>query len=383
MSTGADSLLEGAIRLRIRWDGRRVSGAQVESTRPLVAAALEGKRPDEVLPLVPRLFAVCAGAQRACAEAALATARTGAEAVDVGGAWARELDVAAECALEALWRLTLDLPQSLDETPEPMALSAARRSFAAARLSGTAAAWREVAATLRTLLERSVLGQPLEDWLALGERDGLDEWLAQGRTATARRMARLWHDDWGASGVPLMPSEIQVPALTALSPALRSDRAFPRYPTWNGMPRETGALARQQAHPLIRPLLAARGGTVAVRWLARLVELAQLVLELEQLSDDGRPRGKVRSLQLASGVGMAWVENARGLLIHLVETDAGRVGRYVIVAPTEWNFHPDGPFVGALAGVEMADAAALDRRARLLAQALDPCVAYRIEVGHA
>lgn len=383
MSAGAAPGLEGAIRLRVQWDGRRVSGTQVESTRPLVAAALEGRPADEALALVPRLFAICGGAQRACAEAAVATARTGADAVDVDGAWGRELDVAAECALESLWRLTLDLPQALDETPEPLVLSAARRSFAAARLSGTAAAWREVAATLRALLERSVLGQPLEDWLALGESGGLEDWLAQGRTVTARRMARLWHDDWGASSVPLMPSEIQVPALTELSPALRCDRAFPRYPTWNGMPRETGALARKQGHPLIRPLLSARGGSVAVRWLARLVELAQLTLELGQLSDDGRARGKVRSLQAAPGVGMAWVENARGLLIHLVELADERVARYVIVAPTEWNFHPQGPFVGALAGAEMPDAASLDRRTRLLAQALDPCVAYRIEVGHA
>jgi hypothetical protein len=30
-----------------------------------------------------------------------------------------------------------------------------------------------------------------------------------------------------------------------------------------------------------------------------------------------------------------------------------------------------------------ADAAALDRRVRLVVQALDPCVAFRIEVGNA
>lgn len=379
MSGGVAAGLEGAIRLRIRWDGRCVSAAQVESTRPLLAPVLEGRRADEAVALVPRLFAVCAGAQRACAEAALRAAGAAEAAQD----WRREMDVVAESALEVLWRLTLDLPQTLDETPEPMALSAARRSFAAARLSGNAAAWRGVAATMRALLERAVLGQPLEDWLARGEGDGLDPWLAEGRTATARRMARLWHDDWGASSVALMPSEIRVPALQELAPALRAERAFPRYPTWQGAPRETGALARQQAHPLIRPLLAARGGTVAVRWLARLVELVEMVLELERLSDDGGPRGKVGSVGLGSDTGLAWVENARGLLIHLVEAHAERVARYVIVAPTEWNFHPEGAFVGALAGAEMPDAAALDRRARLLAQALDPCVAYRIEVGHA
>jgi coenzyme F420-reducing hydrogenase alpha subunit len=372
---------ESAIRLRLRWDGRRVDDVRVDSSRPLVASALEGRSVDEALALIPRLFAICAGAQGACAQAAVRAAR-GDESED-GGAWRRELDVAAECAVEALWRLTLDLPEALDETPEPLVLSAARRAFSAARLSGNAAAWREVAGSLRAVLERGVLGQPIESWLALRPGNGLDRWLGEGPTRTARRLGGLWADDWGASRVPLMPSEIHVPLVAPLAEALRSDRAFPRYPTWGGSPRETGALARQQSHPLIEPLLAARGGTVAVRWLARVAELAELVRILERLSDDGRPIGTVRSMRLAPGAGLAWLENARGLLIHRVELDGGRVARYAIVAPTEWNFHPNGPFVESIRGVETTRPDALERRARLLAQALDPCVAYRIEVGHA
>jgi hypothetical protein len=360
-----------------------VSRAGVESSRPLVASLLEGKAAAEALALVPRLFAICAGAQRACAEAAVRAARGADAGSDDEGARRRELDVVAESALEGLWRLTMDLPQTLDETPEPMALSAARRAFAAARLSHSGAGWRSVAATLRSVLERAALGQPIESWLALRSDSGLRDWLAQAGTATARRMSHLWNQDWGACDVPLMPSEIRVPALAPLVSALSTDRAFARFPNWQGAPRETGALARQQDDPLIRPLLAARGGTVAVRWLARLAELAKLTVTLEQLTDDAQASGTVGSLQLAPSVGMAWVENARGLLIHLVEMDGERVARYVIVAPTEWNFHPNGPFVGALTGAEMTDAESLERRTRLLAQALDPCVAYRIEVGHA
>ncbi|MFZ5558999.1 MAG: nickel-dependent hydrogenase large subunit [Pseudomonadota bacterium] len=374
--------LEGDIRLSVRWDGIRVHQVAVHSSRPLLAASiLEGKRPADAAGLVPRLFALCAGAQRACSEAALR------EAAGDGGddelAWRRELDVITECALESLWRLTLDLPQTLGQDPEPMALSAVRRAFAAARLAGTGEAWRDAAATLRMALDRIVLGQHFESWLQTQPLEGLERWLGCGRTSTARRMRMLWRHDWGASGVPLMPSEIRVPSVMALAPLLRTDPDFPRRPSWEGGPRETGALAREQHHPLIAALLASRGTTVAVRWLARLIELTRLALTLERMGDERRPLGAVGSLRVAPGVGMAWVENARGLLIHWVEMGGERIARYVIVAPTEWNFHPDGPFVGALTGMEVPDAKTLERRARLLAQALDPCVAYRIEVDHA
>jgi len=60
-----------------------------------------------------------------------------------------------------------------------------------------------------------------------------------------------------------------------------------------------------------------------------------------------------------------------------------RVEAYRIVAPTEWNFHPDGALVRGLIDRPAADADTACRDAALLVQALDPCVAYAIEVAHA
>ena len=77
------------------------------------------------------------------------------------------------------------------------------------------------------------------------------------------------------------------------------------------------------------------------------------------------------------------MQTARGLLLHRAVLAAGRVVEYQIVAPTEWNFHPAGPLVQGLEGDEAFDAALLERNARLAVQALDPCVACNIEIGHA
>jgi Ni,Fe-hydrogenase I large subunit len=91
----------------------------------------------------------------------------------------------------------------------------------------------------------------------------------------------------------------------------------------------------------------------------------------------------VHSLTLVPGEGLGAVQTARGLLLHRVRLADGRVAHYQIIAPTEWNFHPEGALVCGLRGLVTDDGAVLDRSARLAVQALDPCVACTIEIGHA
>jgi len=86
----------------------------------------------------------------------------------------------------------------------------------------------------------------------------------------------------------------------------------------------------------------------------------------------------VRSWALSENLGMAGVETSRGLLIHVVRLNEGKVADYRIIAPTEWNFHPAGPLAQALAG--LGPGAGLEAVARLVSQSLDPCVAYGVEL---
>jgi coenzyme F420-reducing hydrogenase alpha subunit len=113
---------------------------------------------------------------------------------------------------------------------------------------------------------------------------------------------------------------------------------------------------------------------------ARLVELAVL---LGQLGAGDAADADVVAFALADGEGLAAVQTARGLLLHRARVRDGRVADYQIVAPTEWNFHPDGPLARGLAGMAADDGDTLARRARLAVQALDPCVGCTIEVTHA
>ena len=93
------------------------------------------------------------------------------------------------------------------------------------------------------------------------------------------------------------------------------------------------------------------------------------------------------ALTVADGEGIAWTEMARGLLVHWIrlepgprQADTARAARYHVVAPTEWNFHPEGGLARWLASTRAPIA-----RVQLAAATLDPCIAFRIDevAGHA
>ncbi len=93
-----------------------------------------------------------------------------------------------------------------------------------------------------------------------------------------------------------------------------------------------------------------------------------------------RQRPPLSGTSLADGVGLAQVQAARGLLVHRVAIQGGRVADYRILAPTEWNFHPQGAAALGLATLPDADDETLQRIGGLFVTALDPCVAYDLRI---
>ena len=94
-----------------------------------------------------------------------------------------------------------------------------------------------------------------------------------------------------------------------------------------------------------------------------------------------RPDPPLPEASLPDGVGLAQVQAARGLLVHRVAIQAGRVADYRILAPTEWNFHPQGAAALGLATLPDADDETLQRIGGLFVTALDPCVAYDLRIA--
>lgn len=322
------------MRLILSWDGRRVTAAEVLDRRPLAARILFGQPVECVLELVPRLFSLCGQAQRVAARLACGAAR--AEVPDAAALLEDGRRVALEAIGEHLWRLLLDWP--------PLLGQAARQD--------EFLAWRKRLLSVKDAAQGALLGEDLGAWL----RAEPPLPIVSGAAATpGALLPMLAAEAWGRQCF---------------------DEGFAEQPTFAGLSAETGPLARRVAAVEVAELYAAGQG-VAARLAARYADLyflAAALLEPQKLA------GWLDAVPLADNVGLARVETARGLLLHLAQVKDGRVGRYVIVAPTEWNFHPQGAFVREITGCPAASQAEAEALARRLALALDPCVAYQIEV---
>ena len=208
---------------------------------------------------------------------------------------------------------------------------------------------------------------------AAGVFDGAPRELDRASIAEDGRHAWLLDDE------PCHPSE----------GATRPHADKPGAYTWCKAPRlggrvvEVGALARQvvDGHALVRDVVAATGGNVFSRVLARLLELALMVPAMERWAASIEP-GEHFCIPAdvpdgAAGAGM--VEAARGSLGHWLTVEGGRISRYQIVAPTTWNFSPrdakgqPGPLEQALVGTPVGRGAE-DPAVQHVVRSFDPCM---------
>lgn len=350
----------GKLHLGIRWDGATVSAIEVKSTRPPAYRLLQGRSPEEAVQLIPLLYSVCGKAQQAAARAALIQDYAQLEKLERG--------VACEAMQEHLWRLLLDWPKRLGLPPH-------QKSFVRwhAALNAIAAGDAE---NLKIDLHQALLGMTASEWqqldthaqmlACLKTKQGL---LAPIIVALEIRESRL---DFSGEmqGIDLMP--LWTTAQISRKFADKRDPAFAAMPHDRGRPLETGALAQAQHMPLLQDILRCRPLRLLARLIARLVDLLDSMTTLQR----GRSRIGYES------VGLAVVQTARGMLLHKVRMEAGRIAEYLIVAPTEWNFHPQGALSG-LIGLQERNRTRLMETASLFALSLDPCVEFEIEVIHA
>lgn len=171
-------------------------------------------------------------------------------------------------------------------------------------------------------------------------------------------------------------SEIMTPDFAEeIAYRLLNDSGFDMAPFWQGAPRLTGALSRMRNNPCRGDLLISEGISPAALTGARIVETAcffaraKALLDLSAgLIDRAMPKeGESAPLSTSeedgrnvlwtygpeAGIGISFVETARGLLMHAVKLiPSGELQTLRITSPTEWQFSPNG------AGQRMASLAA-------------------------
>jgi len=341
----------GAISIIVELADDRVCSVRVRSSRPVHLTRLFLGRPAaEIPPLAGRLFSLCGAAHAFAAASAIAAARGEEKQL------ARQSLLALDC--ERLAETLRALATLADDALPPAAL-------------------REILALTRELAadeprDRRAIAARLRGETA---RLGLPDDPATAAPTAGAPFAQLWRElESGfaiAAGAPdgLRPEDDAL----VLDGIRTQGESFAAAPSIAGRAPETGAFARHW-----RETDFSRGALCA-RFCARMIDLAQVVERLER----SMPQDASRSAAPAAREGFCAVETSRGELYHWARlTPDDRIADYAIVAPTEWNFHPAGPFVAALLGASVPRAAAPQTITRL-AGLFDPCVAFRVEIREA
>lgn len=155
-------------------------------------------------------------------------------------------------------------------------------------------------------------------------------------------------------------------------------------PRLAGKMMEVGALARQAVddNPLIRDALNHSGSNVQNRIIARVLELARLVPEMETMCQQLTPKSPFCNHAdiPKESEGFALVEAARGSLGHWLRIRKGRILNYQIIAPTTWNFSPRdsngiaGALEQALVGTGVDEEGKNSVAIQHIVRSFDPCM---------
>lgn len=380
--------IEGKLTIRLSIAGDAVQEAAIESHRSVHACqALEGKTVIRCLDLFPLLFSVCATAQSCAAVRACENAmgRHPAEAVDM----LRDKLVDMETVREHLWRIFLDWPVFMAGKPDKdsmMQVIAIQRDYQKALCPAQSvllpdatgsqpdrSGLETIQARLGRLLETQVFAMPCNEWLMIRDWETLTTWASQRQTVAARLIQYIVETGWSVAGRCAMRD------LPTLPPGelhqCFQDPRFVERPRWQSDCRETTAFTRVHS-PLLDTLKLTFGNGLLTRLVARLTELAQLSQRLLPL-DTAMMARQGEATAKPQGIGQA--RAARGQLVHRVELQDSVISKYQILAPTEWNFHPQGVVVKALSRLN-GNSAQIAQQARLLISAIDPCVGYDLIV---
>ncbi|KUM27563.1 hydrogenase assembly protein HupF [Mesorhizobium loti] len=360
----------GTIRIEVTVSRARTRSVAVKANRPqgLTRMFLD-RRPEEAPALAQKLFSLCGFAQSVAARlAVLEAADLTMNDEDRMGACAGLL---AERIFETLRALIVHWP-----TPLPAAVAAAAGANLRGALTASKAIVEEVKAERLDRARVAVTAEQLSVAATALGIPGQGDTLMAGTALAA--MLRDVENDRTITG--RSPDPLTIKDDPEVATRLWDEPGYANLPYLFGRVAETGAYARfasagfAGASHLAQRLLA-RTGDVHIS-LSQLTALAWTgEFDWTLLASSGPTPG-------AGGYGA--VECARGRLYHQAEIgDDGRLSAYRIIAPTEWNFHPAGPFVETLLSSPLRTDEASVRSVSRLAALFDPCVAFEVDVREA
>lgn len=360
-----------------------------------LACSFVGQDIADVVQKIPLLFSVCGAAQGYVATQTAETILQADAAFDRQRATARALLVLAEKGREYVLRLLMEAATLCGDKSGLSRFAAtqdwrarlSKAGFAQANpfdlfapASMDRAALSEIITEIEAYLVETIFDRVLMEWQKISDVASLQDWTQTSVSGAARLLTHLWSLEKGAQ------DDNQIAALGTLSGALMFERvskaSFRASPLIDGQAVETGALARQKDHPLIKALSAHDGRGVLVRYTARLIELAMIPQQMRALLDrQGRTQDVLcQTTCMGEGQAISSLETARGRLYHVITLAGQKVCDYKILSPTHWNFHANSIAVEKLKEITAQSADEMKEKAGILIRAIDPCVQFDVRV---
>lgn len=402
--------IEGFLDIQLTMNKSVISDVEIQSSRPVYASQVFiDKSVNDSLSMLPLLFSICGVAQacagiRACEQALGLQVSAHVEQV-------RDKLVNMETLREHLWRIILDWPNFIDKyalnkqlankkihAQDMSEILKCQQNYRKLLTSGSnpflleqdissfstenSAKNSQPIKQLHQLLEKSIFAMSPAKWLEMDTIEKLQYWFESSETIAANLLKQIHQNEWQSLGhntieglftstIEALDSEVL--DLAALSEKFENNN-FVKHPQWQNTCYETNSLTRTDS-VLLQNLQHHWGNGLMSRLVARLTEMAQIAQNL--LDDVDKP---IQTISLKKseldGDGIGIVSAARGLLIHHVSIEQSQIKKYQILAPTEWNFHPQGVVTQSLIGLQ-GDTEQINTQADLLINAIDPCVGYK------
>ncbi|MCW8928825.1 MAG: nickel-dependent hydrogenase large subunit [Gammaproteobacteria bacterium] len=395
--------IEGFLDIQLTMNDSIISDVEIQSSRPVYASQVFlGKSVNESLSMLPLLFSIC-GVAQACS-GIRACEQTLGRQVSAHVEHVRDSLVDMETLREHLWRILLDWPKLLDKqllnknllTQEMSEIIKYQQDYRNLLTSGSnpflldqdipavSAESSQPIKQLNQLLERSIFSMSPAQWLEIDSIEKLQHWFESSETVAAHLLKKIQRNEWqglGRNNTRGLVLELDVLESDALDFSklyeLFEDNNFVKQPQWQGTCYETSSLTRVDSI-LLQNLHQNFGNGLISRLVARLTEMAQIAQKL--LGDVKKKAHNISQKRNdIPGDGIGVVSAARGLLMHHVSIEKNKIKKYQILAPTEWNFHPQGVVTQSLVGLQ-GDTEQINSQVDLIINAIDPCVGYKFHI---
>ena len=355
----------------------------VISSRPTKAATLfTGKSIEETITTLPLLFSICANAQTITALRAIESATLSPISSEIESY--REALISLESLREQSLRVLMDWPahimvdkdtdlnnamlahvsqgiNQLIKSLKPEQIRKFRAKNAPALNTSHIEAWN----VFVTKLEQHLFACTAKDWL---DKD-FNQWSCQQQTQAAQFIHWLNQQSWkqaGASRIRALPTIND----NKLVEKLTRENNFSTYPNWQTHCFEVSWFTQHSESQNM-------DNGIYARMTGRLTEIARLINRLNNFFINKIPL----VAPLSTARGLAHSNAARGRLTHYAKLNNLTIDQLIILAPTEWNFHPCGIVADSLTHLRTDTTKQLRQQAELVIHAIDPCVGYNLSIS--